>query len=78
MALPSPRRHGWLLLAVAGWNVFIWVTFARNLWQAHVDGEDRSQGYWVAHTVLIVVNLLVAAVLGRAGLRFVRARSLES
>ena len=38
---PAARRHGWLLLAVAAWNVVIWVTFAKNLWKAHADGEDQ-------------------------------------
>jgi hypothetical protein len=75
MADAAARRHGLLLLAVAAWNVVIWSTFAKNLWQAHADGEDRSQGYWVAHSVLIVVDLVIAAVLGRAGWRFLRARS---
>ena len=70
------RRHGWLLIAIAAWNVFIWLTFARNLRAAYVDGEDRATGYWVAHTVLIVVGLVIAVVLtwlGRRVLRTVRA-----
>ena len=48
------RKHGWLLLAVAVWNVIIWLTFAKNLSAAHASGEDHPTGYWVAHTVLIV------------------------
>jgi hypothetical protein len=32
-------------------------------------------GYWVAHTVLIIVNFAIAAVLGRLGLRAWRATS---
>ena len=32
------RKHGWLLLAVAVWNVFIWLTFAKNLSDAHAVG----------------------------------------
>ena len=70
------RRHGWLLIAIAAWNVFIWLTFARNLRAAYVDGGDRATGYWVAHTVLIVVGLVIAVVLtwlGRRVLRTVRA-----
>ena len=57
------RKHGWILAAIAAWNVFIWITFAKNLSAAHSAGEDRPTGYWVAHTVLIVVGLLTAAVL---------------
>jgi hypothetical protein len=67
------RKHAALLLGVAGWNVVIWLTFARNLAQAHASGEDRPTGYWVAHTVLIVVDLLIAGVLGRLGWRAWRA-----
>lgn len=61
------RKHAVLFLALAAWNVLIWSTFARNLAAAHARGEDRPTGYWVAHTVLIVVNLGVAAVLARLG-----------
>ena len=57
------RKHGWILAAIAAWNVFIWITFAKNLSAAHSAGEDRPTGYWVAHTVLIIVGLITAAVL---------------
>jgi len=67
------RRHGWLLLAIAAWNVVIWLTFAKNLYAAHADGEHRATAYWVAHSVLIVVDLFIAVVLTRLGLRLVRS-----
>jgi hypothetical protein len=54
-----------LLVGVAVWNVVTWATFARNLSQT----EGRSTGFYVAHTVLIVVNLVIAAVLGTLGFR---------
>ena len=63
------RKHAVLFLALTAWNVFIWSTFAKNLAAAHARGEDRPTGYWVAHSVLIVVNLLVAVVLGRLGVK---------
>jgi hypothetical protein len=65
----SPRKNAVLLLALAAWNVFIWATFAKNLSAAHAAGEDRPAGYWIAHTVLIVVNLVIAGVLVRFGVR---------
>jgi hypothetical protein len=71
------RRHAVLLLAVAAWNVFSYATFAKNLAAAHARGEDRPTGYWVAHVVLIVVNLVIAAVLGRLGVRAWRATSTD-
>jgi hypothetical protein len=67
------RKHAVLLLAVAAWNVFSYATFAKNLAAAHARGEDRPTGYWIAHIVLIVVNLVIAAVLARLGLRAWRA-----
>ena len=68
------RKHGWLLLAVAAWNVVIWLTFAKNLYAAYADGEDRATAYWVAHSVLIVVDLVIAVVLARLGLRLLKSR----
>lgn len=67
------RRHAWLLLAIAAWNVVIWLTFARNLSDAYADGEDRPTGYWVAHTVLIVVDLVIAVVLACLGFKALKA-----
>ena len=69
------RKHAVLFLAIAAWNVFTYVTFAKNLAAAHSRGEDRPAGYWIAHTLLIVVNFVIAAVLGRLGVRAWRATS---
>jgi ABC-type Na+ efflux pump permease subunit len=68
------RKYAWLLVAIAAWMVVTWLMFAKNLGEAYADGEDRPSGYWVAHSVLIVVNLVIAAVLARLGLRALRAR----
>jgi uncharacterized membrane protein len=61
-------------MGVAVWNVVTWAQFARNLSQA----EGRPTGYYVAHTGLIVVNLVIAGVLGTMGLRAWRADRVES
>ena len=66
------RRQGWLLVAVGVWNLLTYATFTKNLWSAHASGEDRPTGYWVAHSVLIVVNVVIGVVLGRLGLRALR------
>ena len=63
------RNHAWLLIGIAAWMVVTWLMFARNLGEAYADGEDRPSGYWVAHSLLIVVNLVIAAALARLGLR---------
>jgi hypothetical protein len=67
------RKHAVLFWAIAVWNVWTYVTFAKNLAGAHAAGEDRPTAYWVAHVVLIVVNLVIAVVLARLGVRAWRA-----
>ncbi len=63
------RRHATLFLLIAAWNVLSYANFARNLAEAAASGESRPAGYYVAHLVLIVVNLGVAAFLGWLGVR---------
>jgi len=67
------RKHGWFLVGVAVWNFVIWATFAKNLYAAHSDGEDRPQGYWIAHTVLIVVNIVLGVFFARLGAKVLRS-----
>ncbi|MDP3891762.1 SCO4848 family membrane protein [Nocardioides sp.] len=67
------RKHALLLLAVAAWNVVSFGNFARNLWEAYAAGEDRAVGYWVAHLILIVVNFVIAGLLGALGWKAFRA-----
>ncbi|SFC73743.1 hypothetical protein SAMN04487968_110114 [Nocardioides terrae] len=67
------KKHAWLLIGVGIWNFFIWITFAKNLSAAHSRGEDHPSGYWIAHTVLIVVDLVIGAILATVGLRALRS-----
>jgi len=69
VAVKFERKHAVLLLAIAVWNLFSYGNFAKNLYRAHAAGEDRPTGYWVAHIGLIVVNTLIAVVLGRLGVK---------
>ena len=69
MPVTLTRRHAAVLLAIAAWNVVSYANFTRNLAEAYTAGEDRPTGYWVAHSVLIVVNLVIAVVLARWGWR---------
>ncbi|GAA3805230.1 SCO4848 family membrane protein [Nocardioides panacisoli] len=66
------RKHAVLLLVVAAWNVITFGNFAKNLYSAYESGEDRAAGYWIAHTVLIVVNFAIAGVLGSLGVKALR------
>jgi hypothetical protein len=67
------RKHALLFLAIAGWNLVTYANFARNLTEGARDGADRPTAYYVAHVVLIVVNLAIAAVLARLGVAAWRA-----
>ncbi|WP_148571181.1 SCO4848 family membrane protein [Nocardioides caldifontis] len=69
------RRHAVLFLAIAVWNVVSYANFARNLWESWTGDEERAAGYYVAHVVLVVVNLTIAVVLGRLGLKAWREAS---
>jgi hypothetical protein len=58
------RKHAVVLLLVAVWNVLTYARFTKALIDTQ---EDRPTGYYVAHSILIVVNIVIAAVLGRWG-----------
>jgi hypothetical protein len=64
--------RGWarFLIGIAIWNVVTWSVFVKNLW---FNGpRTYPTGYYVAHTVLIVVNLAIAVVLGPVGWQALR------
>lgn len=65
------RKHALTLLAIAVWNALTYARFTKALVETK---EDRPTSYFVAHGVLIVVNLLIAAVLGTWGVRALRQR----
>ena len=64
------RKHAVVLLLVAVWNVLTYARFTKALVETQ---EDRPTGYYVAHSVLIVVNVLIAAILGRWGWQALKA-----
>lgn len=66
------RKHAVLFLLIALWNVVTYAQFTRALINTE---EDRSTGYFVAHGILIVVNLVIAGVLGTLGIKAWRAAS---
>jgi hypothetical protein len=63
------RKHAAILAAIAVWNLFTYANFAWNV----AGTEDRPTGYYVAHTVLIVVNTAIGLLLGSWALRAWRA-----
>ena len=65
------RKHAIVLLGIAIWNVVTYARFTKALVETE---EERPTGYFVAHGILIVVNVLIAAVLGTWGVRVLRSR----
>ena len=72
------RKHAVLFLAIAAWNVLTYANFTKNLAEAASGGEDRPTGYYVAHIVLIVVNVAIAGVLAALGRKAWMATSRDS
>lgn len=68
------KKDGTLLLAIGVWNVVTWTNFAKNLAKTARSGEERPRPYYIAHAVLIVVNLLIGGLLGARGLRALRSK----
>ena len=69
------RKHAVVLLLVAVWNVLTYARFTKALVDTQ---EDRPTGYYVAHSVLIVVNIVIAAVLGRWGWQALKANRQDT
>jgi hypothetical protein len=64
------RKHAVVLLLVAVWNVLTYARFTKALIDTQ---EDRATGYYVAHSILIVINIVIAVVLGRWGWQALKA-----
>ena len=69
------RKHAVVLLLVAIWNVLTYARFTKALIDTQ---EDRPTGYYVAHSVLIVVNIVIAAVLGRWGWQALKRSRIDT
>lgn len=68
------KKLAFFLLGVAAWNVVTYSVFIRNL----ATTEGRPTGFYVAHIVLIVVNLAIAAVLAVVGTKALRTRNRDT
>ena len=68
------RKHALVLIGIAVWNVVTYLRFSKAL----MDTEGRPTGYYVAHTILIIVNLLIAALLATWGVRAYKASRVSA
>ncbi|MDG4534288.1 hypothetical protein [Streptomyces sp. AV19] len=71
------RPVSWFLLAFGVWSWFIWITFAKNLWNdgsglAFDDAGEPTAYFWV-HLALAITSFLLGTAVGLIGLRGVRA-----
>jgi len=69
------KKQGLLLVVVGVWNLLIWGNFAKNLVRTARSGEQRGRPYYVAHGVLVVVDVLLGVLLGAIGLKTLRSTS---
>jgi hypothetical protein len=62
------RRAAWYLVALAVWNLYVWVTFVRNVYPDH-----HLDGFFLVHVVVGAVSVAFAAGAGALGVRALRA-----
>ena len=62
------RRGGWLLVVLAAWTAFVWVTFVRNVWPDH-----HWDAFFVVHLGVGAVSTGLGLAAGWIGVRALRA-----
>ncbi|ROR44017.1 SCO4848 family membrane protein [Kitasatospora cineracea] len=73
------RPVSWFLTAFGVWSLFVWTTFAKNLWkdsgsQAFVNGDhSRPTAFFWVHLLLTITSLLLGLAIGWIGVRGLRA-----
>ncbi|MGN6253226.1 MAG: SCO4848 family membrane protein [Marmoricola sp.] len=66
------RKHGVVLLLIGIWNLLTYARFTKALVTTQ---EERPRSYYVAHSVLIAVNVAIGGLLGSWGVKALRGRS---
>lgn len=62
------RRAAWFLVGLAVWNLYVWVTFVRNIYPDH-----HLDGFFLVHVAVGAVSVALAALAGALGVRALRA-----
>jgi hypothetical protein len=78
------RPVSWFLLAFGVWSWFIWITFAKNLWQdgsgLAFDSAGHPTAYFWIHLLLAIASFLLGTaigVIGFLGLKALRAEQVQ-
>lgn len=70
------KKDGAILLGIGLWNLVIWTNFGKNLVRTARDPEQsRPKPYYIAHAVLIVVDVLLGGLLIKLGVQRLLSRS---
>lgn len=66
--MKQSKKDAAVLLGVGAWNIAIWSNFAKNLVRTAKDPEQsRPTPYYVAHGVLVAVDVLIGGHLVKMG-----------
>lgn len=56
------RRAAWVLVALCGWTLYVWVT---RMW--NMVGEDRSTAFVAVHAAIAAISIGFGAAAGWIG-----------
>lgn len=74
--MKTDKQQGLILFGIGVWNLAIWSNFAKNIVNTAKDPEQsRPKPYYIAHAVLIVVDVLLGGLLIKLGVERFLARS---
>jgi hypothetical protein len=62
------RRAACFLVAFAIWNLYVWVTFVKNVYPDH-----HFDGFFLAHLAIGGVTVILGGIAGGIGVRALRA-----
>jgi len=66
------RRAAWFLVGFAVWNLYVWVTFVKNVWPDH-----HFDAFFIVHLVIGAITVALGAGAGWLGVRALRAHRAE-
>jgi hypothetical protein len=62
------RRAAWLLIALCGWTLYVWIT---RIWI--IAGQHNSAGFVAVHVTLGIISIAFGLAAGFIGFRRLRA-----